>query len=139
MDAARPTPDGQAPPALAPGPTSPRFFACSSPGASAPPGRGRGTDRVLRERPRRCSTLSLDDPYAAAANLTRVRWRHWGSPVARGRGIDLRYRRPHPRIRVRLKAYRLRRVCRGDYVYTRLRVRSRKKTRIVRLPRSCGD
>jgi hypothetical protein len=103
------------------------------------PRKSLGPDRVTKVKPRRCSTLAIGDPYSKAANLTRVRWRRWGRRVARGRGIDRRFFSPHPRIRVRLKAYRRRRVCNGDYLYTRLKVRSRRVTRTIKFPRACGD
>lgn len=96
-------------------------------------------DRVTKVKPRRCSTLAIGDPYSRAVNLTRVRWRHWGRKVARGRGIDKRFFSSRTRIRVRLKAYRRRRVCNGDFLYTRVKVRSRRKTRIIKFPRACGD
>ena len=103
------------------------------------PRKGSSPDRVTKVKPRRCSTLAIGDPYSRAANLTRVHWRRWGRKVARGRGIDRRFFSPHPRIRVRLKAYRRRRVCNGDYLYTRVKVISRRTTRTVRFPRACGD
>jgi hypothetical protein len=99
----------------------------------------RARDRELRERPRSCNTLGRGDALAFAVNLVRLRWRGWGRPVARARGIERGFHLPLARIPVRVKVYRRRPVCGGDLLYTRLRATSRYGTSRIRLPARCGD
>jgi hypothetical protein len=98
--------------------------------------------RTLRERPRRCDTLGPNQALAFGVNMAKVRWRNWGRPRARGRGIVRGYRLPPARIPVRIIAYRLREVCGGDQLYTRLRVFTRytpPRGLVYRFPARCGD
>lgn len=95
--------------------------------------------REVREKPRRCTTLGPRNGFSDSVNLVKVRWRGWGRRVARGRGIERGFKLPLTRIRVRLTAYRRRHVCGGDYLYTRLKARSRYGVTVVKLPRRCGD
>jgi len=99
-------------------------------------------DRGARERhrrfqPRTCNTLRPRQPFAAAVNLVRLRWRHWGAARATARGIERGFHRPATNIAVRVRAYRRRQGCRGDWIYTRLRVSSRHGHTIVRQPTGC--
>lgn len=99
----------------------------------------RGQDyREPRVRPTRCPTLGPTDSFSEAANLRRLRWRRWGKPVATARGIELGWHRPFVHVRVRVRAYRLRKDCQGDRIYTRLRVQSRYGRLIVRF-HTCPD
>jgi hypothetical protein len=95
-------------------------------------------DRAQRSRPRRCTTLGRYDSFAEAANLAELRWRRWGRRVATARGIERGFHRPLARIPVRVRAYRRRVGCAGDYVYTRMRVTSRYGRLLVRFPRHCN-
>jgi hypothetical protein len=100
---------------------------------------GRATERVWRRHPARCVTLGPRQAFAQAAKLVRLRWRGWGRPVARARGIERGFHRPLARIPVKVKAYRRRRCPFGDFIYTRLRATSRYGSLVVRYPANCGD
>jgi hypothetical protein len=99
----------------------------------------RGLGRTLRSKPRACDTLGPDQSSSQAANLARLKWRGWGHGVARARGIAQGYRRPYLRRRVRVKAYRLRRCPGGDFIYTRLKTRTKHGARVIRFPAACSD
>jgi len=129
--------------------------AVSSPAFSAGPGAPRsvtaepntyllclpksGTRRVVRSKPRSCTTLGPRDSSAESVALARLRWSDWGKPVARGRGIERGFHLPRTSIAVSVKVWRLRKVCGGGYLYTRLRSTSRFGSTTVRLPARCGD
>lgn len=100
---------------------------------------GRLSERRLRSHPARCNTLRLGQAFARAANLARLRWRGWGRPVTRARGIERGFHRPLAHIPVRVKAYRRRRCPFGDLIYTRLRATSHYGSLVVRYPANCGD
>jgi hypothetical protein len=100
---------------------------------------GRLSERRLRSHPARCNTLGLGQAFARAANLARLRWRGWGRPVTRARGIERGFHRPLAHIPVRVKAYRRRRCPFGDLIYTRLRATSHYGSLVVRYPANCGD
>jgi hypothetical protein len=98
-----------------------------------------GTRREVRSKPRSCTTLGPLDSFAESVALARLRWRDWGNPVAQGRGIERGFHLPRTSIPVRVKVWRRRRVCGGDYLYTRLRSTSSHGSTTVRLPARCGD
>jgi hypothetical protein len=97
----------------------------------------RATARHRSFKPRRCNTLGPRQPFAAAVNLARLRWTGWGAEVATARGVELGFRLREADIPVRVRAYGRRLGCRGDWVYTRLRVSSRYGRTVVRLPTRC--
>jgi hypothetical protein len=97
----------------------------------------RATARHREFKPRRCNTLGPRQPFAGAVNLTRLRWSGWGEATATARGVELGFHRPAANVRVRVRAYGRRQGCRGDWVYTRLRVSSRHGRITVRLPTRC--
>jgi hypothetical protein len=94
--------------------------------------------RVAREKPSRCMTLGPLGSFGGSANLARLKWRQWSRPVATARGIERGFHHPLARIPVRVRAYRLRRDCAGDRVYTRLKVVSRHGSLLIRYP-TCFD
>lgn len=98
--------------------------------------------RTIVERPARCDTLGPTQALAFGINMAKMRWRNWGQSRATGRGIVRGYRLPPARIPVRIVAFRLRSVCNGDQLYTRLRVFTRytpNRGLVSRLPARCGD
>jgi hypothetical protein len=93
----------------------------------------RGATRYRRVyRPERCTHFGRGDANAGGVNLAGLRWSSWNGDVARGRGIERGFHRPYSRIRVRVRAYRVRTAC-GRRVYTRLRATSRHGTTVVRM------
>lgn len=96
------------------------------------------SDRDLFSAPRRCNTMGPRDGFAGAANLTRLKWRGWSRSVATARGVARGYKLPLQKIPVRVRAYRRRECPSGDCIYTRLSVRSRYGTTVVRFPASCS-
>ena len=96
-------------------------------------------ERERRFRPRRCMTLAPGEPFAAASNLARLRWRGWGRRVATARGIEEGFRRDPLEIPVRVRAYARRPGCNGARVYTRLRIKSSDGTKHIRFHRRCAD
>lgn len=97
------------------------------------------TRREVRSKPRSCTTLGPEDSFAESVALAGLRWRGWGDRVARARGIERGFHLPRTRIPVRVSVWRLRKVCGGDRLYTRLRATSRYGSTTVRLPARCGD
>jgi len=95
--------------------------------------------RERRFRPRRCMTLGPSEPFAAASNLARLRWRGWGRRVATARGIEEGFRSTPLEIPVRVRASARRPGCNGDRVYTRLRVSSSDGVKHIRFHRRCAD
>jgi len=95
--------------------------------------------REVRSKPRSCTTLGPQDSFAESVALARLRWRGWGGRVARARGIERGFHLPRTSIPVRVTAWRRRKVCGDDYLYTRLRATSRYGSTTVRLPARCGD
>jgi hypothetical protein len=93
----------------------------------------RGATRYRRVyRPERCAHFGPGDRNAGGVNLAGLRWSSWNGDVARGRGIERGFHLPYSRIRVRVRAYRVRTAC-GRRVYTRLRATSSHGTTVVRL------
>jgi hypothetical protein len=97
------------------------------------------TLRLPKVRPTACVTLGPQDAFAGAANLARLDWRHWGSATATATGRERGFHLPLENIPVRVVAFRRRVADCGDYVYTRLRVRSRFGTLRQNIPAVCGD
>lgn len=97
----------------------------------------KATERHRAFAPRRCNTLGPTEPFAAAVNLTRLRWNSWGGWTATARGVELGFHLPAANVSVRVYAYRRRRGCNDDWVYTRLRVSSHYGRTIVRQPTDC--
>jgi hypothetical protein len=97
----------------------------------------RATLRHRSFKPRTCNTLARRQPFAAAANLAKLRWSGWGRATATARGVDRGFHKNDVDIAVRVRAYRRRAGCRGDWIYTRLRVSSRYGRLIVRQPTAC--
>jgi hypothetical protein len=85
------------------------------------------------EKPRRCNTAGRQQGYGDQVNLIGLRWRRWESKTARATGIERGFNRPAERIRVRVRAFRPRRDCAGDRVYTRMKVSSRFGSTLIRL------
>ena len=97
----------------------------------------RATARYAKVRPRVCNTLGPSDGFAQAVNLTGLRWRRWGRSVATARGIERGFHLPLQHVKVRVRAYRRREGCAGDWIYTRWRVGSKYGRTIVRQPVDC--
>jgi hypothetical protein len=97
----------------------------------------RATLRHRSFKPRRCNTLGRRQPFAAAANLAKLRWSGWGRLTATARGVERGFHKADKDIAVRVRAYRRRAGCRGDWIYTRLRVSSRYGHLVVRQPTAC--
>jgi hypothetical protein len=96
-------------------------------------------DRVLSEKPSRCSTLGPGDTRLEGVNLAKLKWRGWGGKSARSRGISRGFSKPFKRTTIRVRAYRLRRCPAGDLIYTRLATRVRGKSQTFGFPASCTD
>jgi len=86
-----------------------------------------------RHRPRNCAAVA--EPMGVV--LRRLRWRAWGSPVARARGRVLASGRDgrNRLVPIRVRAYRRVRVFDNDLCYTRLRVAFLGDVRRLRLTR----
>jgi hypothetical protein len=96
----------------------------------------RGRTPELRRHPARC--ISFYGGNATSVNLVELRWRGWGRPIARARGIERGFHLPFAHIPVRVTVYRRRLCPTGDLVYTRLRATSRFGTTVVHLrPADC--
>ncbi len=92
-------------------------------------------DVKFREHPRRCVIAPPSAPVSKSAALAHLRWRHWGSKVARARGIERGLHFPVKHVHVRVKAFgRVRRRCsESDFAYRRVRIKSRKGSKTVRV------
>jgi hypothetical protein len=97
-----------------------------------------GSATVFRRKPRTCADYGPGGAFGGGVFLRRLRWRDWGRGTARARGIECGFHLPCASIEVRVRAYRLRRGCRGTRVYTRLKARSRHGSTVVRLRRCPG-
>jgi hypothetical protein len=95
----------------------------------------RGRTPELRPHPARC--ISFYGGFVTSVNLVDLRWRGWGQPVARARGVDRGFHLPFAHIRVRVTVYRRRHCPSGDLIYTRLRATSRSGSTVVRYPQNC--
>jgi hypothetical protein len=71
----------------------------------------------IRERPRSCNVFLSSQSFGYSARLSRLQWHHWGASRATATAREL-----NTRLRVRVVAWRLRRDCDGDIVYSRVRV-----------------
>lgn len=87
-------------------------------------------------RPRSCNTLTDEKSFAESRNLRKLKWSSWGGPVARGRGINIGYHLDDEPVPVRIKLFRRLKLgssdgpdvspkCRGDWLYTRMQIRSK--------------
>lgn len=91
-----------------------------------------GSRYLFEYRPTTCVHFGPGGDFAGGVNLTHLRWRSWGRPLVRARGIEEGFHLPAEHIRVTVVAYRLRR-CGRIRSYTRLRSTSRYGRLLVRL------
>jgi hypothetical protein len=89
------------------------------------------------DRPRTCNTLRPRQPFAQAVNLAKLRWSDWGKATAKARGIDRGFRKKDRDTAVTVRASGRRVGCRGDWIYTTLRVHSKYGTDVVLQPTDC--
>jgi hypothetical protein len=89
------------------------------------------------DRPRTCNTLRPHQPFADAVNLAKLRWSGWGKATATARGIDRGFRKKDRDTAVTVRASGRTVGCKGDWVYTILRVHSRYGTDVVLQPTAC--
>ena len=96
---------------------------------------GRAT--TPKVRPHRCAHFGPGGSFAGGVNLVSLQWKHWGSPLATGTGVERGFHLPFSNIPVTVKAYRRRTGCRVRgrrlRVYTRLQATSSYGTTVVRL------
>jgi hypothetical protein len=97
----------------------------------------RATARHRAFKPRRCNTLGPHQPFASAVNLAKLRWSGWGKTTATARGVDRGFRKNDKDVAVTVRASGRAVGCRGDWVYTRLRVHSRYGNDYVQQPTGC--
>ena len=97
----------------------------------------RATARHRAFKPRTCNTLGPRQPFADAVNLAKLRWSGWGKATATARGVDRGFRKKDKDVAVTVRASGRAVGCRGDWVYTRLRVHSRYGNDYVRQPTGC--
>jgi hypothetical protein len=97
----------------------------------------RATARHRVFKPRTCNTLGPKQPLADAVNLAQLRWTGWGKATATARGVDRGLRKKSRTVNVTVRASGRAVGCRGDWVYTRLRVHSRYGNDYVTLPITC--
>jgi hypothetical protein len=97
----------------------------------------RATARHRAFEPRTCNTLGPRQPFADAVNLAKLRWNGWGKATATARGVDRGFRKHARNVAVTVRASGRAVGCRGDWVYTRLRVHSRYGNDYVRQPTGC--
>jgi hypothetical protein len=78
--------------------------------------------------------------FADGVNLKNLRWQHRGKSTATATGSELGFHLPASNIRVTVTAYRLRgdECGNGIRIYTRLRVKSRYGTTVVKVQPCCG-
>jgi hypothetical protein len=89
------------------------------------------------DKPRTCNTLRPRQPFAQAVNLAKLRWSGWGKTTAKARGIDRGFRKKDRDTAVTVRASGRRVGCRGDWIYTKLRVHSKYGTDVVFQPSDC--
>jgi len=97
----------------------------------------RATSRHRAFEPRTCNTLGRRQPFADAVNLAKLRWSGWGKATATARGVDRGFRKKDKDVAVTVRASGRAVGCRGDWIYTRLRVHSRYGNDYVRQPTGC--
>jgi hypothetical protein len=95
--------------------------------------------RVPREKPKTCTTLGPRDSFAEALNLASLSWKNWGKSEATAHGIERGFHLPLQHVKVTVRAYRKRLGDCGDYIYTRVRARSKFGQTVAKLPARCGD
>ena len=154
VPSATPTPAPAKPapaPAAAPLPTGVVDTAAFQPGIDtsglgAGPGRisllclpGGGNVRFGREHPSSCATLGARDSFAAAVNLSGLRWKNWGSGKATASGKERGFRASASNIKVKVTVSRKRENDCGGFSYTRLTAKSRFGTTRQTLPAKCSD
>jgi hypothetical protein len=83
------------------------------------------------DRPRTCNTLRPHQPFAQAVNLAKLHWRGWGRPTATARGVDRGFHKNDRDTPVTVRASGRTIACKGDWVYTTLKVHSRYGTDVV--------
>jgi hypothetical protein len=88
-------------------------------------------------RPSHCAHFGPGGSFSGGVNLRNLHWKYWNRGTARATGIEQGFHLPPERIRVRVKAYRIRSGC-GRRAYTRLRVTSSHGTTVVRLSPCSG-
>lgn len=94
----------------------------------------KGTGEVRKRHPAECAALRPNDSFSQGANLGDLKWKHWADDAATATGVDRGFHRPYEHIPATVKAYRPRLDCRGDYLYTRLRISTRYGTRTKSYP-----
>jgi hypothetical protein len=89
--------------------------------------------------PRRCAVWRANWAHYQALTFIQAKWTGWGQPTARAR-VTITGNSGY-RERARIKAYRLRRDCAGDYrVYTRIALlpSGKRKRALVFKPDTCA-
>jgi hypothetical protein len=97
------------------------FLACAQASGSA----------TIVRRPVQC--LVRGPSKAQSVNLDELRWRSWGSPQAKGRGVDIGTQQPGTNVPVTVTLWRIRR-CGGVRYYTRVQTVSAQGASTVPLP-----
>jgi hypothetical protein len=89
------------------------------------------------DRPRTCNTLGPHQPFAHAVNLAKLRWSGWGKATATAHGVDRGFHKHDRDVAVTVRASGRTTGCKGDWVYTILKVHSRYGTTSVLQPTDC--
>jgi hypothetical protein len=83
------------------------------------------------DRPRTCNTLRPHQPFAQAVNLAKLHWSGWGKATATAHGVDRGFHKNDRDTPVTVRASGRTIACKGDWIYTTLKVHSKYGTDVV--------